>query len=1706
MSKSTQSFKKTKLVDYCDREGNVSMSKKGNDPNVRFSTFPVQELENFQRKWKLTYSNGEALSSNFDFFLDEELKNGSIKFFVLDDSDEKWIRETMNLSEREEELKPFLKSLTDFVKYRENKQIYIREVWIASENPSERRRVFTEEVIEIIPIILKQQNSNIDEWNDLLKKYQLEWKREQVHYSINMETFHSVLEEFNINKALITIVPDPVYEMSKEMMLEFGRDTVRRLSPNATWVLDSSHAILYLFQRIVCINWKCHVSRKMLIIETMRLYQSGPEGTLIRLDAIKWLKNRCFNTAECNGTFIDVRTSVALDTTTHLHMMSYHSVYLNAVETYELPNYQSYVPFPNGLPLDACSAEIPVWMTRFLLLAGWTEQFFDKASVNLANKTVQASIAGTNYIPPPGAKIGLNSNTRQEEPAHQKMLRKAQERAEKLRKRKEQSKPKKVKNPVSTNVIRPSEDFLGDSLQESKLKIARRDFENMHTVRAGTPLEEEQEVVELGEAEELVKEKSIIKKDLYTIDDLFIIDEFQKEKEDVIALEEGDELETDDMVTIELEFLEENKPGGVDQLKGELTELLYKESDDEEAGSTRRVEDLEHQLIQYVELVQTMHDTITEMGKENKDLLLKLKDVEEEKKTLKRSLDEKTRKVDDLEKKVKEINSKLKALEKKRDLDIKKTEEEKRVLKVLLEEKARKVDDVEADLNRLKQQSENQEKLLKEKKTAIKLVKLDAETSKSLISEKENENVRLNNELAKSTEANESLVLQLSRLEEDMRMLRIEEQEKNEVILKANEKLQTTVRHLSMQNEDQQKTIENLYGRLAMTPSPPVSIQEDTPESLQSQIQNIRNLCDRCINSADSEELKQFRITLQRLRNIKDRFQNKDQLKLAKTMTDKLIQMSNRSEIRELAVYEYQQYEANFQNYTQLVDLNIEKMKETRDCSLYSPLPKPPAFSDRFMNEYWLQCDKKKKELEMDISDSECLICFFEMNSDQKTLKCDHCNKITHLKSTIVIYCVPEGELIPIVHIDESIEWLRNQCSNTMRSNGQCLDTDTSISIDTWPDSHSLDIQVYQLAVHVYGLPNYHSASYFTDNSSFDSQSSHISVWMTRVMLLAGWAQQFFDEESVELANVILVLILKKVPVESKNSVVFLLKTVQASIAGLDYTHSSEEQLNCTAEREDFVSEALSKPKEVEGSEKRKKEKDFGNVPNVFSLLTSTEVFVENEAVIEKKDDLLTTSESREEEEDVTATEEKDEELEIEDVKALKKEVERLKAFEEKVQREQNESKIQIFEEKSKKLIADLENRLKTYEEVVRTMSDTAKDIKKENNDLRLKLMTLEEQRDSDIKEMEDEKQELKVLLEEKARKVDDVEKKMKLKDSEMHKMRSELKELNGLKKQLEDQEKWRQKKNTVIERLKSEAEKWKSNISEKETEIVRLNNVLAKSNETSESLVLQLSRLEEEMRMLRIEEQERSAMFLKTNEQLQTTVRHLSIQNEEQQKTIQNLYGRLAMTPSPPVSTKEDKPESVLLMLSTIRKLCDQLSHSADIEDPHQFRFTLQRLRNIKDRFQNKDQLKLAKTMTDKLIQMSNRSEIRELALYEYQQYEANFQNYTQLVDLNIEKMKETRDCSLYSPLPKPPAFSDRFMNEYWLECDKEKKESEDISDSECLICFFEMNSDQKTLKCDHCNKITHLKCASKWLQIHRSCPHCRREQLDPEEFPALS
>ncbi|CAL2035857.1 unnamed protein product [Caenorhabditis brenneri] len=154
--------------------------------------------------------------------------------------------------------------------------------------------------------------------------------------------------------------------------------------------------------------------------------------------------------------------------------------------------------------------------------------------------------------------------------------------------------------------------------------------------------------------------------------------------------------------------------------------------------------------------------------------------------------------------------------------------------------------------------------------------------------------------------------------------------------------------------------------------------------------------------------------------------------------------------------------------------------------------------------------------------------------------------------------------------------------------------------------------------------------------------------------------------------------------------------------------------------------------------------------------------------------------------------------------------------------------------------------------------------------------------------------------------------------------------------------------------------------------------------------------------------------------------------------------------------------------------------------------------LQKIKDSFSTGKHMKQAKDMIERLISVSNRSEIHEMARYELQQYEGQIQNYLQSVEVNIQNSEQL-------DLPDFPSLSDRFLKEYWKYCIGADDASEDGL-PECLICLVEMIPEEKTMKCENCRKVMHFECVSRWLKEKRSCPQCRRELLDPNEFPPLS
>ncbi|CAO4368980.1 unnamed protein product [Caenorhabditis nigoni] len=337
---------------------------------------------------------------------------------------------------------------------------------------------------------------------------------------------------------------------------------------------------------------------------------------------------------------------------------------------------------------------------------------------------------------------------------------------------------------------------------------------------------------------------------------------------------------------------------------------------------------------------------------------------------------------------------------------------------------------------------------------------------------------------------------------------------------------------------------------------------------------------------------------------------------------------------------------------------------------------------------------------------------------------------------------------------------------------------------------------------------------------------------------------------------------------------------------------------------------------------------------------------------------------------------------------------------------------------------------------------------------------------------------------EKKAKRTDEVEKELKA-----LKLETKKKEKEAERRELE-----MGKKQKMIEELELKVSRLEANetrmrlneknhsIHEKEqSELIdELTTQLENQNEKIQLMELELQRNEESLK-LEIRQKERGF------EELRAVISIMSTEMESIQRDNRNLQEQIASIPeAPPTPTVPEYPSE---------------------EQPNHHRFALFRFQRIKDSLCHKKQLGQAKEMVEKMKSSSNLVEIHQIAEYEYYQFEGKLLKYVKEVELSIQRIKENCDVSTVNPLPDSPEFSHRFVNLYWRIINNQSITSTEIEvpDSECFICYVEMTSDQETLQCEECKKVTHFECASKWLKIHRSCPHCRREMLNPEEFPDL-
>ncbi|EFO83436.1 hypothetical protein CRE_03061 [Caenorhabditis remanei] len=381
---------------------------------TKWQDFSFQEtriIERGQRElhdWIAIFPNGREIRFNVSYFAKVYLKMEKLNVFIMDDDDLSFIQST-----KKNELAPVHMMYLEPFTIGRKKHFYVRA--INTGNPSEygpmvySRKVFTDEILQVIPLLMKQQNTpladsdskSIEFINTLetfdsgrFEAYKDKWESggEHLFTAIELNEFEEVLKHFDIDKSQITIVPDITHYWSSIEIIEQNQAFATTITPNGMAVMEPSHAAYMHFISLVCgVNWNSDgVKGKMIYFQQamnkMIDEYRGMKGTFVSLSSVV---DAIFNAAT---SFFIIPPVAGLDNVDYtfsnfptdlsaVPLDTYHSICRSS----GLPIYRDFTLQPNHK-----SVSIPAWMARFFVQAGWINVFFSHPNMRV-NKNYMAS-------------------------------------------------------------------------------------------------------------------------------------------------------------------------------------------------------------------------------------------------------------------------------------------------------------------------------------------------------------------------------------------------------------------------------------------------------------------------------------------------------------------------------------------------------------------------------------------------------------------------------------------------------------------------------------------------------------------------------------------------------------------------------------------------------------------------------------------------------------------------------------------------------------------------------------------------------------------------------------------------------------------------------------------------------------------------------------------------------------------------------------------------------------------------------------------------------------------------------------------------------------------------------------------------------------------------------------------------------------------
>ncbi|ULT99191.1 hypothetical protein L3Y34_000494 [Caenorhabditis briggsae] len=318
--------------------------------------------------------DGNVLRSNFCQYWDKFKFNKKFSYFLIDSKDfenmERMWSRYQDPVKIDIATECFLGNLVRFTSHFP-KHIYARVIPYKMLNGETKKFIFTGEVLDIIPAALKLQGTPIESTDMRLLECKMSWM-DNWHRGITIEQFETVLENFDIDKSRITLVPDPSHEVTRrEYQQRNGH--IRVFAPDMKVVSDNFSACMFVFESLVMgENWNQETEDR----NTLRQETIGLMTTLGIFLQDKYIdcSNQCImiQTARISADRLDEDPRAVPNYFLHGRQAD-NEIYMEhldkVLQDFDL---QKHPIFVRG----SKPGRMPIWVFRVLVKLAWIQQFF----------------------------------------------------------------------------------------------------------------------------------------------------------------------------------------------------------------------------------------------------------------------------------------------------------------------------------------------------------------------------------------------------------------------------------------------------------------------------------------------------------------------------------------------------------------------------------------------------------------------------------------------------------------------------------------------------------------------------------------------------------------------------------------------------------------------------------------------------------------------------------------------------------------------------------------------------------------------------------------------------------------------------------------------------------------------------------------------------------------------------------------------------------------------------------------------------------------------------------------------------------------------------------------------------------------------------------------------------------------------------------